>query len=265
MSQTPPYPAYSSDAVPSYHTPAPQSSFDPSTPPPPPPKPLSHEASRRSTPQNGPPLPPPPSGNPNQPLYHRSNTEPPPVFQNNPQPPPPEEGWLPSILKDKSKTDLATLLSDPTLLAALTNNPQTTHPSLPNSLSPLQAALNQNIDLATHILALSAQLDSLRQRTQSQLLQSHALERAWRQKQTLMDDTLAPFSPKALYQRLALSVGEAEQVCAALEESFLEGEGRAGEREVGEFVKRFREGRKGVWIRRERKERWDEGRVGGWR
>ena len=80
-----------------------------------------------------------------------------------------------------------------------------------------------------------------------------------------MDDALAPFSPKALYLRLGSAVAEAEGVCEALEESFLEGEGRAGEREVGEFLKRWREGRKGGWLRRERKERWDEGRVGGWR
>ena len=51
----------------------------------------------------------------------------------------------------------------------------------------------------------------------------------------------------------------------ALEDSFVEGEGKATEREVGEFVKRYREGRKTYWIRRERRERWDEGRVGGWR
>ena len=76
---------------------------------------------------------------------------------------------------------------------------------------------------------------------------------------------MEPFSPKALYQRLAMSIGEQEQVCEALEESFLEGEGRAGDRDVGEFLKRYREGSKVVWIRRERKERWDEGRVGGWR
>lgn len=62
-----------------------------------------------------------------------------------------------------------------------------------------------------------------------------------------------------------MSIVEQEAVCEALEESFLEGEGRAGEREVGEFLKRYREGRKVVWVRRERKERWDEGRVGGWR
>ncbi len=80
-----------------------------------------------------------------------------------------------------------------------------------------------------------------------------------------MDEALAPFSPKALYQRLAQSIGEQEQVCVALEESFLEGEEGMGEREVGEFLKRFREGKKVERLRRERKARWDEGRVGGWR
>lgn len=61
------------------------------------------------------------------------------------------------------------------------------------------------------------------------------------------------------------SIGEQEDVARALEESFLEGEGVAGEREVGEFLKRYREAGKVLWLRRERRERWDEGRVGGWR
>jgi hypothetical protein len=63
-------------------------------------------------------------------------------------------------------------------------------------------------------------------------------------------------------------VGEQESLCRGLEESFLEGEGGgavASEREVGEFVRRIREGRKVAYLRAERKERWDEGRVGGWR
>jgi Modifier of rudimentary (Mod(r)) protein len=60
-------------------------------------------------------------------------------------------------------------------------------------------------------------------------------------------------------------VAEQESLCRSLEESFLEGEGKAEEREVQEFVRRFREERKKAYLRRERKERWDEGRVGGWR
>ena len=40
---------------------------------------------------------------------------------------------------------------------------------------------------------------------------------------------------------------------------------KAGEREVGEFLRRYREGRRGVGRRREERARWDEGRVGGWR
>lgn len=50
-----------------------------------------------------------------------------------------------------------------------------------------------------------------------------------------------------------------------MEESWLEEGGLAGEREVGEFVRRVREARRVGFLRGERKGRWDEGRVGGWR
>lgn len=98
-----------------------------------------------------------------------------------------------------------------------------------------------------------------------------ALESQWRAKQAEQDAALRDFSPPALYQRLSAAVGEQEALCRGLEESFLEGESlRAGdsvasEREVAEFVRRLREGRKVAYMRAERKERWDEGRVGGWR
>ncbi|KAH0534028.1 hypothetical protein GP486_008938, partial [Trichoglossum hirsutum] len=133
---------------------------------------------------------------------------------------------------------------------------------------PLQSALETNISLATTLVALENQLAHTRSATQSRLLALHGLERQWRAKQSDMDAALEPFSPKALYQRLVSAVAEQEQVCTALEESFLDHSadgGKAGERETAEFVRRFREGRKVYYLRRERKERWDEGRVGGWR
>ena len=103
-----------------------------------------------------------------------------------------------------------------------------------------------------------------------------------------MDVALAPFAPASLYQRLGQGVAEQEAVCAALEESFLDGGGGGGggggngagqgagggdgdgggeatEREVGEWVRRYREAKKLYYLRLERKQRWDEGRVGGWR
>lgn len=86
-----------------------------------------------------------------------------------------------------------------------------------------------------------------------------------------MDHALSPFAPASLYQRLSAGLVEQEGVCVALEESFLDGEGREGEggmaseRDVVDWVKRYREARRGYYLRRERKERWDEGRVGGWR
>lgn len=83
-----------------------------------------------------------------------------------------------------------------------------------------------------------------------------------------MDHALAPFAPASLYQKLNQGLLEQEGVCAALEESFLEGSGDgslATEREAGDWVRGYREAKKLYYLRQERKERWDEGRVGGWR
>lgn len=84
-----------------------------------------------------------------------------------------------------------------------------------------------------------------------------------------MDRALAAFSPGGLYQRMGAGVQEQEGVCTAMEESFVMGdggeEGRYLEREVVEWAKKYREQKKIYWKRREMKERWDEGRVGGWR
>jgi hypothetical protein len=127
-------------------------------------------------------------------------------------------------------------------------------------------ALAENMSLASHLSELEARLAHLRASTQAQLLSTHALERQWRQKQSGMDQALSPFSPSSLYQKLSQGVQEQEMVCRALEESFLEGDGGvASEREITEWVKRYRDAKKLYYSRRERKERWDEGRVGGWR
>ncbi|KAI9782709.1 MAG: hypothetical protein M1839_004697 [Geoglossum umbratile] len=186
--------------------------------------------------------------------------------------PPPgwdDEFWVPEMLKDKSIPDLTHLLHTPALLTSLHSSPATHHPLLPSTLTPLQTSLQTNLTLSHSLLQLEHQLHHTRSTTQSRLLSLHALERQWRAKQSDTDAALAPFSPKALYQRLVSAVAEQEQMCRALEESFLDHTGvdggKAGERETAEFVKRFREGRKVYYLRRERKERWDEGRVGGWR
>lgn len=165
-----------------------------------------------------------------------------------------------------SKQDLSDVLARPGLLAALAHAKSTAHPSIAASQEPLQAALTENISLASHLTELEARLAHLRASTQAQLLSTHALERQWRSKQSDMDRALAPFSPSSLYQRLGQGLQEQEMVCRALEESFLEGDGGvATEREASEWVRRYREAKKVSYLRRERKERWDEGRVGGWR
>jgi hypothetical protein len=157
-------------------------------------------------------------------------------------------------------------LKRPEILSALVHSHLTIHPSTTASQEPLLEALAENISLASHLNDLEARLVHLRASTQAQLLATHALERQWRQKQSDMDRALSPFSPSSLYQRLSQGVQEQEMVCRALEESFLEGDGGvATEREITEWVRRYRDAKKLYCSRKEQKERWDEGRVGGWR
>ncbi|KAH8727652.1 hypothetical protein GQ44DRAFT_725174 [Phaeosphaeriaceae sp. PMI808] len=257
--------------------------YSESTPPPPPPKPPARPS---GTPLSGPPLPPPPQSHDKQ---HASNDYPhnvPQVEQLAVQPP--ADGWLPDILRDKTYAifkpnkhhnpnihtrtkDLHHILQTPALQHALVHNPETAHPSLAASTAPIQALLAQNIALAESLKQLESHVQHQRDNTQSRLLSLRALERQWRDKQTEQDETLREFSPPAMYQRLNAAVAEQEALCRGLEESFLEGEGTGGgdvvasEREVTDFVRRLREGRKVAYLRAERKERWDEGRVGGWR
>ncbi|KAL4905816.1 hypothetical protein BDW74DRAFT_177516 [Aspergillus multicolor] len=238
------------------------------TPPPPPPKPGSHEASRGGTPQVNSPSPAtpqlPPQGQYGPDVANRYiNPSTGIPATNAPQPPAIEEGWLPEGVKDKSTIDLQTILQTPSLISALS----ATHPSHNSHQESVKALLNYNQDLANHLIDLQSQLTNLRSSTETLLLQHQSLEVSWRKKQSELDEALAPWSPKALYQRLSAGIAEQEAVCLAVEESFLEGEhhGKASEKEVADWVRRVRaEGAK-LAGRREAKARWDEGRVGGWR
>ncbi|CAG8974603.1 hypothetical protein HYALB_00004401 [Hymenoscyphus albidus] len=262
-----------SPAFPPYQPHRNSQSFDPNTPPAPPPKPSSQEVSRRSTPAGTQPLPLPPP-QPDTIGSQRPGPEDPQSLQHarfNPgrvesQIQDPGESWLPKILEDKTKQDIADVLANPGLLAALAHSTLTAHPSIASAQEPLQAALDENIALASHLNELEARLTHLRLSTQAQLLSTHALERQWKQKQSEMDRALAPFGQRSLHQMLSQGIQEQEMVCRAVEESFLEGDGdTATEKEVVEWTRRYRDAKKTYYSRRERKERWDEGRVGGWR
>ncbi|KAJ4417446.1 hypothetical protein N0V85_001833 [Neurospora sp. IMI 360204] len=237
------------------------------TPPLPPPKPSgSHEATRINTPETSPsPRPPqrPETGGPGADGFQHVGSAP------TGQPiPDPGEQWLPKFLQDKSKQDLAEILSNPSLLSALTHSPETIHPSLQASHDALQSALAENVQRAAQLLNLEARLANQRSLTQAQLLSTHTLERQWRAKQAEMDHALTPFAPARLYQRLSQGLQEREAVCCALEESFFDSSGDgapASEREASDWVRKYREAKKLYYLRQERKERWDEGRVGGWR
>ena len=102
-----------------------------------------------------------------------------------------------------------------------------------------------------------------------------------------MDNALSPWQPRAMYQRLVASIAEQEALLRAIHESFLDGDGagrggsngdedgygggsrsgsgKASDREVAEWIRRVREGTTTLERRRELKNRWDEGRVSGFR
>ncbi|KAJ6142857.1 hypothetical protein N7471_002310 [Penicillium samsonianum] len=252
MSEPPPFP--------------PQSQFyssqimNPDTPPPPPPKPNSHETSRRGTPQNT-------SAHAWQPdnqtgAHHGA-------YPNNsqqpyiPDPPTIEEGWLPDLVSDKSTTDLQTILKDPALISALSSQ----HPSYSTRQQYIETLIQTNKDLATRLLEMQNHLAEVRASTETMLITHQSLEVSWRKKQAEMDAALAPWSPKALYQRFSAAITEQEAVCHAVEESFLDEDhhGRATEKEIADWVRRVRGEASKLAARKEAKARWDEGRVGGWR
>lgn len=168
------------------------------------------------------------------------------------------------------KQDIAELLANHELLNAITHSPATIHPSLQASHQTLQSALTENVELARQVVELETRLSRERAATQAALLSTQALERQWRQRQSDMDHALAPFSPASLYQQLSQGVQEQSLVCQAMEESFLDGgdadgDSAVSERDVTDWIRKYRDARVAYYLRQERKQRWDEGRVGGWR
>ncbi|KAJ5660084.1 hypothetical protein N7507_006535 [Penicillium longicatenatum] len=259
-----PFPTHSSY----YSTPTmPHTTMNADTPPPPPPKPSSHEASRGGTPQNMSSLPAPqqPTASGYPPDIQAAGTQVTPYPLPTPLPAPPtiEEGWLPEVVKDKSTLDLQSILKDPNLISALSSH----HPSHTARQQNLESLLQVNKELATRVLEMQNHVAELRASTETMLLQHQSLEVSWRKKQTEMDAALAPWSPKALYQRLSAAIAEQEAVCQAVEESFLDEDhhGRATDKEIADWVRRVRAEASKLASRKEAKARWDEGRVGGWR
>jgi len=129
----------------------------------------------------------------------------------------------------------------------------------------VEEQLQANIKLSQSVVELESQLNTLRINTQSRLLALKALEQQHRSKVSETEGELDQFSPMALYQKLHASVQEQNSLLKGLEDSFLEENDTASEKEVQDFVRKVREAKRLAFLRSERKIRWDEGRVGGWR
>ena len=165
----------------------------------------------------------------------------------------------------RSTADLQQVLSDHTLQTALLNDPATSHGAIQQSSANLQPLIEANVSLAASLESLGERLASQRSATQSRLLALRALEQQHRSKIAETEDALRDFSPMALYQKLSASVTEQEQLLRGIEESWIDEPGEASEREVTDWIKRVKDSTRVAFLRKERKARWDEGRVGGWK
>ncbi|RPA80701.1 hypothetical protein BJ508DRAFT_327039 [Ascobolus immersus RN42] len=255
--------------------------------PPPPPAHLTYPTSASPIPTTSASLPPRPP-KPSSPSPHQS-TQPPEI----PAPPPIDPNFLPPFLKDKSIADLQHLLNSPALLQALYT---AHHPAAQASSQTLQSSLATTKSLALNLSSLEQQLHTQRAQTEALLASTKALEHAWREKEAEMYRELKRWSEVGLYQRLEAGIAEGERLSQQIEEEFLRSWGGSGKkkdkrgkkekekdsgedttesedeedegsrrRALEEFVKQYVEVRKLVHLRKERKARWDEGRIGGWR
>ncbi|EGX90217.1 hypothetical protein CCM_06636 [Cordyceps militaris CM01] len=251
------------------------------TPPAPPPKPDSHEASRMATPSTSGSVPPPPP--PQQyPGYAGYAAHEPSQLQQTqtadadgavppqldvPQPmPDPGEGWLPETLQDKSP-----------LWTRLTNSRPGRAARQPQPAASAHARAGRRAPLADR-LPRGAVLGAVVQRRARD-----ESERAGRAPggRAVGDAGAAAVDARAGAAVAPAAVGYGPRAGAVLAGRAVPGARARGpgagadsgsggaelltEREVAEWVKGYREAKVLYYQRQERKERWDEGRVGGWR
>jgi Modifier of rudimentary (Mod(r)) protein len=193
-----------------------------------------------------------------------------------------------------SRQDLQHLLDTSDLLDSVY---ETTHPQAQHNLQALTETWTTNRSIAgpyirrprqqgrltlcaERILTREEEVRQARKAAEGKLAEAKDLEAQWQAKQAEMDAALKvnpgdsaapcqesrltrgqPFSPPALYAKLETLVTETEVLSETLATSFLEGE----EGDVSDFIREYRALRKQYHIRRERKEKWQNGQIAGWR
>jgi hypothetical protein len=165
---------------------------------------------------------------------------------------------------------ISDLLHRPNAISRLSHDADSPSPSLLASPSTVQSRIEQNIALASNIVKLERDVYQMRTIVRNQLLTTHALERQWKQKETELDSALRHLSPSALYLRLQQGSLEQLRACSAIEQGFFSGrendelEAPASEKVFQEQLNNYVAAKRLAYLRYERRNRWDEGRVGGW-
>ncbi|KAK9457915.1 hypothetical protein V1511DRAFT_491224 [Dipodascopsis uninucleata] len=167
-----------------------------------------------------------------------------------------------TILRDRSRHELAELLGDSRSLDALY---ESSHPSAVSHASSISSLAHDIEDLAKSIKSREPILESSRSQAEQELALAREDEKKWKQKESEMYSALAPYSGATLHSKLRAATIEAEQISEALADSFLEGGGMGTVTvdSVNKFVRDYRQVRRIYHLRKERLGRWDEERVAG--
>lgn len=163
-----------------------------------------------------------------------------------------------SILKDKSKTDLQEILDSTDLLHDIF----LAHHSLPTQHASLLAQEEErHRDALARIATLREQIVHQRQITETAVAATKSLEAEWERVEKGMYLAQKPYSAQSLLLDLKNVLSEAERTSEGQLASFLDSSGG----NVEDFIREYRKTRKLRHLRAEKVQRWQDGRVGGFR
>ncbi|GAA6032102.1 hypothetical protein JCM8097_007074 [Rhodosporidiobolus ruineniae] len=150
------------------------------------------------------------------------------------------------------REDLELLLDDPAFFDAYFN-------TMPQALAlhqQVEAAMNDNLDLAHKSEAMKPELERLREDTARLFNEANELKTRWAYLDEAQQAAYKRFAQPAQLSRYRAATTQQERLSDALVSSFLQGEG-----DDESFVKQYREVRKVYHKRETALRKWEEGKV----
>ncbi|KAG4303860.1 hypothetical protein PORY_002748 [Pneumocystis oryctolagi] len=165
--------------------------------------------------------------------------------------------FIPSILYEKTQEDLKSILDDFSLLDAILN---TTHPKVLQQTNALKEAYKTNIKFSEELLNQKSSFLDLQRSVENALNEVKKYEEQWESVSKEMVDSLKFYSKPYLLTQLDNATKEANDFSNALQKMFLENK---KDSDVSGFIKKYRQARKLYYLRLEKKEQWESGKISG--